>query len=318
MIKKMSDYPIAVAGLCLGTVSICGFWSAAVSNKAISDGLSILGFLIATFFLIPLLLRFLFYPQLFAENLREGDFGVVLPNISMTLMLMSHTLGLVNRGAADTLWVLAVATHIVFFSFFVYHRCRDFKLNDLVPSWFVPPVGIVIACLVVPSPFFLPLAHVLLCVGIISYLILQPIMLYRLSIGGVIEDMRKPSLAVLAAPASLTLAGYLTLVTHLNSLVVLFLFSLSMLNIVSVYLLLFALSRLPFTPSCTAFTFPLAITAVAMYKMSGWIAIQPLFQQYTVYVYAFAFVAGVIATLVVLYVLWKIIVLIVGRGLVSR
>ena len=48
--------------------------------------------------------------------------------------------------AGDELWLLAVGLHIIFLVSFVYHRAKAFELHHMVPSWFVPPVGIIVAC----------------------------------------------------------------------------------------------------------------------------------------------------------------------------
>ncbi len=278
-----------------------------ISNKAWAIGIVILGFWVALLLLLPLLLKFFCHPKLFLEEIKHPTVGSIIPTIAMTLMFLSHTLGLMNESLAIIVWCLAVVCHISFFTLFVYHRFRDFDLNHLVPSWFVPPIGIVVACLTVPAPFFLPLAHVLLGFGIVSYLILLPLVLYRISIGTKIEDARKPTLAILAAPGSLTLSGYLTIVTHPNPLLVLFLCSIAILMTVSVYLMLFHLLRLPFVPACTAFTFPLSISATAMYKMNFWIFSQSVLHNYATYFHIIALIEGVLTTLIIIYILGQML-----------
>ena len=229
--------------------------------------------------------------------------GSVVPTIAMTLMLLSHTLGIFSLSVASVIWVIAVILHIVFFTLFSFHRVRDFDLNHLVPSWFVPPIGIVVACLTVPSSHFLPVAYVLLTFGIIAYAILLPTVIYRLSLGNNIEDARKPTLAILAAPASLTLAGYLSLATEPSTLLIVVLFSIAILMTLTVYIMLTRLLRLPFSPAYSAFTFPLAISATAMLKMSAWAQSAPLFSHYSHAFHVAAMIEGIIASVVILHVM---------------
>lgn len=78
----------------------------------------------------------------------------------------------------------------------------------MVPSWFIPPVGIIVADVAFPGvPALLPFAQTLFVIGLVSYAILLPTMLYRLFFLPQVANAAKPTLAILAAPASLSLAG---------------------------------------------------------------------------------------------------------------
>lgn len=302
--KKINLYPTATGGLCLGIASIFAFWSTLFLSKELAQILLIIGGVITSSLLIPLLIKFMGYPSLLIQDIKHPTVGSIVPATMMTLMLLSRTLGLFNTTIAVTVWSLAVVGHVMFLTSFVYYRITDFDLNHIVPTWFVPPIGIVVACLSMPTPFFLPLAHVFLFFGMVVYFALLPIMLYRLIIGDRVEDVRKPTLAVLAAPPSLILAGYLAVVDTLNPVIVIFLFSIAIVMTLSVYLMLLHLLRLSYTPACTAFTFPLAISAVAMNKVSHWMDKQPLFHDYSLYFYHFSIVEGVIATFIIFYILY--------------
>ena len=172
----------------------------------------------------------------------------------------------------------------------------------MVPSWFVPPIGIVVACISVPTQSLLPIAHLILKFGLIAYAIMLPLMLYRLCFKDSIEDDRKPTLAILAAPASLTLTGYLSISSNPNTLVLLILFSIALVMTISVYLMLSHLLRIGFSPAYSAFTFPLAISATASYKMSVWSQTSNLFENYSTLFFLIGLIEGVIATFIIIYV----------------
>lgn len=304
---QLKTYPTPVAGLALGLLGICAFWAAALSGGFIANLILITGLILALFLLFPIFGKFVCHPHLLFADIKHPTIGSVVPTMAMALMLLSHTVGLLSQPLAIVIWTIAVIAHIIFFSIFCYHRLRDFDLNHIVPSWFVPPIGIVVACLTVPATFFLPLAYALLAFGLISYAVLLPIVLYRLTLGDKVEDARKPTLAILAAPASLTLAGYLTLVHSPNALLVVILFSVSTLMTVSVYLMMLHLLRLPFSPACSAFTFPLAIGATAMYKLSHWAVVVTLFNSDANFFHYLALTQGVIASVIISYVLLRTI-----------
>ncbi|NQY82461.1 MAG: C4-dicarboxylate ABC transporter, partial [Alphaproteobacteria bacterium] len=44
-----------------------------------------------------------------------------------------------------TFWVLGIIIHLCFLLTFLFFRIREFKLHHMIPSWFVPPVGIIVS-----------------------------------------------------------------------------------------------------------------------------------------------------------------------------
>lgn len=301
--NRLNQYPTPISGLTLGLAGIAAFWSVFITSTNVTHFFLAAIALLVILLLAPLLLKFVLNPRTLLEDLKHPTVGSVVPTIAMTLMLLSHTLSLLSVTAASILWMSAVVLHAAFFSLFCFHRVCDFDLNHLVPSWFVPPIGIVVACLTVPTPYFMLIAHILLVFGLVAYAVLLPAVIYRLSLGGNIENARKPTLAILAAPASLTLAGYLSLSTAPNALLVVALFTIAVLMTLTVYIMLTHLLRLPFSPAYSAFTFPLAISATAMFKMSVWSHSVTLFSNYSHLFYLSAIAEGVIASIVILYVL---------------
>lgn len=299
----LKNYPTPIAGLTLGIFGITNYWTAFIKNSYVSNAVLILLSLVGLSLLIPLLLKFIRYPRFLWSDLQHPTVGSVLPTMAMSLMYLSHTIALFSYSAAVGLWFFAIALHACFFLIFCRHRLqeRDFH-HHLVPSWFVPPIGIVVACLTLPAPGFLIVTHVIVAFGILMYAVLLPVVIYRLSVGHLIEDARKPTLAILAAPASLTLAGYLAVAPNPSPLLVVALFGIAVLMTVSVYIMLARLLRLPFTPAYSAFTFPLAVSATALLKMSVWSQSVPLFAGYQHGFFIASITEGLIASVMIGYV----------------
>jgi exfoliative toxin A/B len=300
---RLKKYPTPISGLTLGLAGICAFWSAIVSNTLAGEVILVAAAVLILVLLAPLVVKMIVFPELLMDDLNNPTVGSVVPTLAMTLMLISATLDIFSVTAGSVLWLFAVVLHVAFFLIFVIGRIKNPNINLLVPSWFVPPIGIVVACLTLPDMRFLLLAKILLFFGLIAYAIMLPVVLYRLSVGGLIEDARKPTLAILAAPASLTLAGYLTLEISPDPLLVTTLLGIAVLMTVSVYIMLLKLLKLPFSPAFSAFTFPLAISATALFKMSLWAEQTPLFMTYAKYLFAASLAEGVIASAVIVYVL---------------
>jgi len=294
--QRIQLYPSAIGGLCLGLASIAIYWSH--TSVILQCAISILTCIL----LIPLLIKFIKHPRQLWEDLRHPTLGSTLPTSSMTIMLLSFNMPHSSKLAIG-LWLLAVIMHFCFFTSFIYHRIKNFNFDHLIPSWFVPPIGIVVACLTVPSPIFATFAKIILIFGLSAYMVLLPAVIYRLCLHPSLDHTRKPTLAVLAAPASLILAGYLTLSIHPNSVLIIFLFSIAVLMTFSVYVMLFHLLRIAFSPTFSAFTFPLVISATATLKVSQWASHEVLFSSYTPILQDISIVQAILASIVITYVL---------------
>lgn len=169
------------------------------------------------------------------------------------------------------MWVLAFMLHLTFLVSFLYQRAKKFNFEDMAPSWFVPPVGIIIADVTFSgNPTLAWLAYSALVIGISTYSIMLPIMFYRFLLALKSDYEIQPTLAILAAPASLTLAGYFHIVANPSLFIVGALFILAIIKTLIVYVLFIKLLRRPFTPSYAAFTFPMVIGATALFKMKDW------------------------------------------------
>ena len=118
----------------------------------------------------------------------------------------------------------------------------------MVPSWFIPPVGIIVAAVTSRGMQFDDLAHGLFLLGFSCYLTELPLMVYRLIFRECIPDAALPTFAVMAAPASLSLAGYLTVTDKPELWLVLSLVCLGLAMTALVYLAFWRLLRLPFSP----------------------------------------------------------------------
>ncbi len=303
MMSFIKDYPVPISGLTLGMLGLAAFWQGVLANTSLGAVLMVCVGLLAVLLLMPLLIKFIRYPVELWKAMQHPTIGSVVPTLAMSLMLISHAGSLLGVEFSSCLWLFAVVLHGFFLVVFSYYRISHFKWDDMVPSWFVPPIGIVVACLTVPTPALIVVAHVIVWVGLVMYGILLPLMIHRLCVEPSVDDARKPTLAIMAAPASLTLSGYLTIIPHPNVVLTIFLLSLSITMIVSVYIMLLRLLRLNFSPAFSAFTFPLAISATAALKASFWMQSEPLLKLQSHILYSAALIEGVIATCVIGYVL---------------
>lgn len=291
--------PTPLAGLALGIASLgLGLENALPLH---SFGQSI-GALLAFCMLLCLACKFLLHPALLQQELRHPVLGSILPTFAMSLMLVAKTLGTWHAAAGETLWLAAVALHLTLMLFFSYHRLQSLVLHQMVPSWFVPFVGVILAAATMPHPKYHTATYALLVFGMGSYAVLLPVMLYRLIFSQEVADAAKPTIAIMAAPASLSLVGYLALEPNPSLLLCSALLGIALLMTGLVYLAFFKLLRLPFTPAFAAYTFPMAVGATALYKVAERLALYPEAAAYARQLGGMAVVEVVIASLIVCYV----------------
>ncbi|MDF2154407.1 TDT family transporter [Vibrio sp. CAU 1672] len=292
--------PTPMAGLALGIASLGWSWE----NFARLDGYGqALGAWLGGGLLVLLAGKFLCHQRLLKQDLAHPVVGSVVPTFAMASMVVSSSLGHVFPVAGDGVWLLAVALHVVFLLSFLYHRSKDFELHHMVPSWFVPPVGIIVADVSFSgNPILVPVAHAALMFGMTAYAIMLPVMIYRLVFCAEVPDAAKPTIAIMAAPASLSLAGYLSVTSAPSPVIIALLFGIAVLMTAIIYLAFFKLLQLPFSPGYAAFTFPMVIGATALFKTANWMEVQGLAANYVQQVRTLAGIELIVATLVVAYV----------------
>ncbi|GIU47806.1 C4-dicarboxylate ABC transporter [Shewanella sairae] len=303
---RVSRLPSPMAGLALAIASLGWAWESMVPG--LNGQGQLIGASIAGLMLLMLVAKFVLHPKVLIEELTHPVVGSVIPTFAMGLMVVSAALGQFNHAIGVALWLTAIAIHIGFLSMFIYYRAIDFKLEHMVPSWFVPPIGIIVAAVSFPHGSEMQyqwLADAILMFGMVSYLVMLPIMLYRLIFCEPIADAAKPTIAIMAAPASLSLAGYLTMTSQPSLIIVGVLLTLALLMTSVIYLAFFHLLKLPFSPGYAAFTFPMVIGATALFKTVNWIVATFGASNVSADLLITAKVELIVATLVVSYVAVK-------------
>lgn len=313
--KHLAAAPTPMAGLALGIGSLGWCWE----NAAPFHGqVQVATALIAAALLLILTAKFLLHPNLLLSDLQHPVVGSVVPTFAMATMVVSKSIGMFHPLAGQVVWLVAVTLHLTFLLTFIWHRLRDFEIHHMVPSWFVPPVGIIVAAVATPGGAWLELSRGLLWLGLVSYAVMLPVMLYRLIFSHEVPDAAKPTIAILAAPASLSLAGYLTVVDTPSPLIVALLFGIAILMTMLIYLAFTLLLRLPFSPGYAAFTFPLVIGATALYKTAALFQHWDVTRAYADEVHTLAGFELSVATVIVSYVALRYLAYYLRTGAVQE
>ncbi|MBT9134710.1 MAG: hypothetical protein DDT38_01450 [Firmicutes bacterium] len=262
MLKKL---PYPIAGLMLGLASL--------GNLLLSYGAGYryaIGALSALI-LLALIVKTISYPKDLIGALQQMPVAAVLPTFSMGMSLLAGYLRPHWLLGAQFIWWSALFIHIALLVSFSLKHAFPFSVKKVLPSWFIPYVGIAIFSVTAPAFGQRSLGQMVFWFGLVAYFVLLPAVLYRIFVVKEIPPALLPTTAILAAPSSLTLVGYLNSFPERNLAIVLLLLICTLLSYLIVAFKLPQLLTLPFAPSFSAFTFPLVIAGVAVKVSSAFL-----------------------------------------------
>lgn len=291
----LKKYPVPIVGLMLGL--------AAAGNLIQSYGemyRNMLG-IISAILLVLIVTKILKYPDNLKENLDNPVIASVFPTLSMGIMLLSTYIKPYAASFAFRFWFVGLILHIILILWFTKRYSFNFKIKQVFPSWFVVYVGIVVASVTGPAYSMAKVGQYAFWFGLITYLILLPIVVYRVVKVKEMPEPTLPTLAIFAAPASLLLAGYMNSFETKNMAMVWFLMALSVVMYAIVIVLLYKLLKLKFYPSYSGFTFPLIISGIAIKLTNGFLIKTNQAIPMLNYLIKFQEIIGLVITLYVLF-----------------
>jgi len=291
--------PTALSGLALAIASLGLCWDSVVDLQGLGQKL---GALVASCILLPILFKFIFNLQLLKQDLQHPISSSVIPTLAMAMMVISNTIALYNFQLGVTISCLAIGLHLYFFSYFIVYRSQHFNFQQILPSWFIPPIGLVLALITHPGGLPLMLIEPTLLLGLISYTLLLPIVLYRLRFSLPLMDNEKPLLIILATPASLLLLAYISVVEQPNIFMVYLFLLLAVVMTFYAYLSFKKVLFLPFTPAYSAFTFPLVVGAIALFKTNQYLMNEGVDVPWVYLIEPLAYIELIVASIMVAYV----------------
>lgn len=263
--------------------------------------------ILGTFVFLLILSKLLIYPGLVKTELENPLVFGVFATFFMGVMLLSTYIKPYLPSAAPILWYIGIALHAIYILIFIKKFILKFNMKTVFPSWFIVFVGIVVASVTSPLYGREALGRGIFWFGIITYFLTLPLVLYRVIKVKGIPEPAMPSLAIFAAPLSLCLAGYMNSFSEKNMTLIIIILVLSTISFIGVLLQLPRLLRIKFCPSFSAFTFPLAITALSLKLTNGYMMSTERNISFLKYVIWFE---ELLAVIIVLYVFIRYMMLI--------
>lgn len=250
--------PVPIAGLMLAL--------ATTGNLLLSYGSiyrNIFG-VISAIVLILLMLKICLDFRSILKDLENPIIASTIPTFTMGIMVLTTYIKSYAPSVSKGIWIAAIVLHCFFIIYFTIKYILKFNITKVFPSYFIVYVGIAVVSITAPAYKALSFGKVIFWFGLISYLILLPIVSYRIFHVRKIQEPALPTIIIMAAPPSLCLAGYISSFQEKSIIMICFLAVLSLIMFILALLYIPKILRGKFYPSYAALTFPLAITGVAM------------------------------------------------------
>jgi exfoliative toxin A/B len=299
MIGLIKSLPVPAAGLMLGL--------AAAGNLTASYGMifKVVFGVISAVLLLLLLTKAVCATGVLREDLKNPAIAGIAGTFPMGIMILSGYIQPVSPFAGYLMWIAGILIHCVLIIYFTIRFIPGFRVQKVLPGYFVVYVGIAAASLTAPVFNAIGTGRGLFWFGFISYLILLPMLTYRVFVIKSIPEPLLPTLTIFAAPASLCLVGYLKLYQEINMTIFWLLTFLAIIMLLAVLLYLPVMLRLKFYPSYSAFTFPLVISAIAIKDIDSYLSKMHIDLPALGYLVYFQ---EILAVILVIYVLIRYIV----------
>lgn len=296
--KFIKKLPVPISGLALGTVALGNLLQ--VYSKNIQLICSYLSLMIV----ILLLLKFIFYPNIIKEIINTPILITVIATLPMAIILLSSFFEKYIGVYSLIPWITAILLQIIIICIvLIKYVIKNKNINNIYPTWFIAFVGPAVITVTAKTYNLEWLGEKVFYFTLINYLILIPIVLYRVYIYKNLKSGEYPTITVFAAPGGLLLTSYMIGVLDKNY------YLTNFLVIITIIFYFFILINLPkllnrdFYPSFSAFTFPLVICATAFQKISVYYQVSSVS-----FICIISVISGIIAVFIVIFVYYKYIV----------
>lgn len=288
---KIAKLPLSISGISLAL--------AIVGNILLPYSIllrKICGILSGIVFLL-FILRVIFNIEGAKKELESPIAFGILPTATMTLMLLCTYLPEVLQSFSKALWWVGVASHLLIMLTFIRKFVFTFDLKNVFPTWFVVTAGIIVASVTSPPMGFSVYGKIFFYIGLILYITVLPFVVYRL-IKMPIAEAATPTMAIFAAPASLSIVGYSAIYSEPNKVFIGVLAAVAIISYIFALIKIIPCFKKQFFPTIAAFGFPFAISALAFR-----VANKILFQNSLILLNYIVKLTEILAILVVLYVI---------------
>ena len=257
----IKNLPTPIAGLALG--------SAALGNllQPYSSSLQLLFNLLSLIIIVLLTIKFVLGFDKLKKEMENPVVATVMATYPMSIMLLASFskkyIGLLSMPV----WIIGIFLDFCVVFYAIYNFIiKERHISKIYPTWFITFVGPAVVTVTAINYNLETLGLIYFYFSYINYLILLPVVLYRVYKYKHYKDGDYPTITVFSAPGGLLLASYMIGVTQKTNIILVILIPLTILLFIFVLIQLPYLLKRKFYPSFSAFTFPLVICAISFQK----------------------------------------------------
>lgn len=299
---RLKHFPVTFFTMVMGLAGLSIAWHMAEQvfrlPLRVSDGLLVLAVLAFLVLLLLYLAKAVLYPGAVQAELAHPVQLNFFPAVSISLILLGVALLDRAPGVAGALWVVGSGLHLLLslyvMGIWIHHE--HFEIHHINPAWFIPIVGNVLVPIAGVPLGFIELSWFFFSIGILFWLLLFAIILYRVLFHHPLPERLMPTFFILIAPPSVGFVAYLQLAGPLDAFARVLYYS-------GLFLTLLLLTqagrfmRIGYYLSWWAYSFPLAAVTLATLIM---------YQKTDIALFAaIGWVLLTLVTLVVLYLLYR-------------
>jgi tellurite resistance protein len=274
---RLKFFPVSFFAMVMGLTGLAIAWHKAEAvlglRVRISEALLALAGVAFVALALLYLNKVLRYREAVAKELAHPIQLNFFPTISISLLLLGIATVGQWPGLAGVLWALGTAMHLLLTLYVmeVWIHHEHFEIHHMNPAWFIPVVGNVLVPIAGVPLGFGELSWFFFSVGILFWLILFVIIIYRMLFHQPLPERLMPTFFILIAPPAVGFIAYVQLSGELDAFArVLYYSGLFLTLLLATQVGRFM--RLRFYLSWWAYSFPLAAITVAtlgMYQRTG-------------------------------------------------
>lgn len=271
--ERLKHFPVPFFAVVMGLAGLALAWRRATAVLKLpfdaSDALAVLAAAAFVVILFGYGLKLARHPGEVRKDLNHPVRVNFFATITIGLVLLATLAGDAFPGAGVALWTAAAVLHLGFTLYVVnawIHR-TGIEVAHVNPAWFIPVVGNVLLPIAGVRYYVAEVSWFFFSVGVVFWLVLLTIVLYRLFFHAPLAERLTPTLFILVAPPAVSCVAYVSLTHTVDSFARILYYTALFLGMVLASNALRYL-RTRFFLSAWAYSFPLAALTIATLLMA--------------------------------------------------
>ncbi|MGA1562505.1 MAG: SLAC1 anion channel family protein [Gammaproteobacteria bacterium] len=276
---RLAYFPVSFFGMVMGLFGTTIAWQKAealfpelsLGQFNVSDGLAIIARLLFALTLLAYGYKWMFHADLARKEAQHPIMLNFVPTVSISLLLLAACGHSIAPEPTRIIWMAGAALQLALTLYVLNNwiQRQDIELVHMSPAWFIPIVGNLIVP-VAGVPFrFIEISWLFFAIGLMFWIVLFAIVLYRIIFHHPLPEKLLPTLAILIAPPAVAMLDWVLLNGGTLDSVARVLYYLGL--FIGLVLITQAkrLTKIPFSLSWWAWSFPIAALTIATLTMAN-------------------------------------------------